>query len=169
MQSVLVGAAAGALFYVACIPLSAMLAQLVSNDSPDFGALGLRVIAGSALCFSPLVAVSAGGMAIHGRSLRSLSDTAWRAGRASGLVFVTCIGWLAGMYAGALLAGVLARFAPSGGVDYVVTLVMCAGAISAFTALLSVARDAERASRRRQESRRVRDERLARARRSSLD
>jgi hypothetical protein len=163
MRSILVGAAAGALFYVACIPLSAMIAHLVANDSPDFGSLGLRVIAGSTLCISPLVAVSAGGMANHGRSLRSLSDTAWRAGRASGLVFVTCVGWLGGMYAGALLAEVLARIAPSNGIDNVLTLVMCAGAVSAFAALLSVARDAERASRRRLEHRRVRDERLARA------
>jgi hypothetical protein len=72
------------------------------------------------------------------------------------------------MYAGALLAGVLARIAPSNGIDNVLTLVMCAGAVSAFAALLSVARDAERASRRRLEHRRVRDERLARAGRTPL-
>jgi len=150
-RAVLVGLGAGALFYVAYIPLQGMLAHLVTADSPNLGTLGLRVVAYSALCFSPLVAVAAAGMAHHGRSLRSLSDTAWRAGRTSGLVFVTCIGWLGGMYVGAVAAGLMGRYVPGVGVDYVLTPVMCFGAVSAFAALLSVARGTERAAHARAE------------------
>lgn len=148
VPSVLVGIAAGALFVVGSVPLSRSLALLTASESPNSGSLGLRVVSASALCLAPAVAVAAGRMVHYGRNVQSLSDTSRTKGRVSGLVLMTCLGWLAGMYLGVLFGRAAQVWGDPGGIDFVLTIVLCTGALSAFAALLTAVRGIERATRR---------------------